>query len=777
MTDYTAGIRFRSDSRDIRKSEKDLKSMERQAGRTEKAASTLGRTIGRAFAGISAGLVFRSIIRNTIEQEKAVAQLNAALKSTGRFSEENSKALQAQAQALQDVTAYGDETIISAQNLLLTFKEIGDQNFNRATRSVLDLATAMGTDLKSAAIQVGKALNDPKTQLTALSRSGITFSESQKQAIYAMQEAGDVAGAQAAILKELESQFGGSAEAARNTFGGALEGVKNALGDLMEADGDSLPGVVAALNELERTLKTKEVQEGFDAITEGAVRLVTVLAQLPGAFGYVKDEIREFFGVIDSDDIPRIEDQIVSLRDNLRDLQELKGGPLGDLRVSDERIRAVQNEIARLEAQVDAFYSKPREFTAPEVPKLDFGAGSTPTPSPIDPKALKAGESAAASLRSTLNQLAAEIGGPSVQAGVALSATLEELAEKEAALQAAGLLTLESQQQLANARELALQQYQAELDEIAQKDYEEGQKAVDALTASFNSLQSSMDPLSGAGIRLADTMLMLQQREQELIATGRLDAEQQQILASARALATQQYEAEAEAIQSQLTPAQELIEQLRLETELIGLSNIEREKRIALQLAGKDATAEEIAAIEQLINQKARLEETERAANELRQSGEAALASFISGSKSASEAFEDFANSVIQQVARLLAEKAIAAIFGGGFGAAPGGDAGGLFGTVLGSIFGPGRALGGPVYPGRIHPVTERGEPEVLTVGQKQYLITGNQGGMVQPVSNTVNQGNTSLVVNLPPEERRRSASALAANLMREAGRAQARNR
>jgi len=44
-----------------------------------------------------------------------------------------------------------------------------------------------------------------------------------------MVAANDTIGAQTIILAELEKQFGGSAEAARNTLGGALASLRNAL--------------------------------------------------------------------------------------------------------------------------------------------------------------------------------------------------------------------------------------------------------------------------------------------------------------------------------------------------------------------------------------------------------------------------------------------------------------------------------------------------------------------------------------------------------------------
>jgi hypothetical protein len=84
----------------------------------------------------------------------------------------------------------------------------------------------MGKDLNSSAILVGKALNDPVKGVGALSRAGVQFTASQKETIKALVDSGNVMGAQKMILKELETQFGGSAKAAGQTLPGQLNILK-----------------------------------------------------------------------------------------------------------------------------------------------------------------------------------------------------------------------------------------------------------------------------------------------------------------------------------------------------------------------------------------------------------------------------------------------------------------------------------------------------------------------------------------------------------------------
>lgn len=181
-------------------------------------------------------------IKLAAEQARVEAQLGAVLESTGHAAGLNADQLKKMASEMQQTTQFGDEAVIGMQNLLLTFTNIGGSGgiFERTSKVALDVSTAMGMDLKSSALQLGKALNDPATGLSMLTRVGITFSEEQKEVIKQLQKTGDMAGAQTVILDELERQFGGSAETMRGTFAGSIEAAKNVFGDFQEAIGRAI---------------------------------------------------------------------------------------------------------------------------------------------------------------------------------------------------------------------------------------------------------------------------------------------------------------------------------------------------------------------------------------------------------------------------------------------------------------------------------------------------------------------------------------------------------
>src|SRR3990172_2013854 len=164
---------------DSKKFESGLKSAEKQLGGFKGAMGGILSSAGGFLAAnaIQAGLgaISSAISTSISEAREAIAvdkQLEAVIKSTGGAAGVSADAARKLAESLSQITNFGDDAILGAENLLLTFTKIGagDDIFRDATHAVLNMSTAMGTDLKSSAIQVGKALNDPVKGIGALSR-------------------------------------------------------------------------------------------------------------------------------------------------------------------------------------------------------------------------------------------------------------------------------------------------------------------------------------------------------------------------------------------------------------------------------------------------------------------------------------------------------------------------------------------------------------------------------------------------------------------------------
>jgi len=191
-----------------------------------------------ALAGIGVYLAGRELIRFSKqslaawgEQEKAVAGLHQALVSMGRYTPELEQNLINMAASLQQVGVAGDESLIQAQKLLATYRQIGDDTLPRATQATADLAALTGMSLPTAATIMGKAAMGMTGQL---SRYGITLSEQAKKSKdFSL------------ILKEIEQQVRGQNLAMRMTTEGGMVALKNSIGDITEQFGR----LVTSLNE------------------------------------------------------------------------------------------------------------------------------------------------------------------------------------------------------------------------------------------------------------------------------------------------------------------------------------------------------------------------------------------------------------------------------------------------------------------------------------------------------------------------------------------------
>jgi hypothetical protein len=221
---------------------------------------TFGKVAAIAAGAAGIGAMVKTLQVGTaefMEQQKVAAQTGAVLKSTGGIANVTAKQMNSLSTALMKKSGVDDEAIQSGQNLLLTFTKIrnetgkGNDIFDQATVATLDLSVAMGKDLNSSAILVGKALNDPVKGTTALSRAGVQLTKGQKEQIEAFVESGRVLEAQKIILRELTTQFGGSAEAAGKTLPGQLNILKQTFSNLAgELVGRFLPNLTGVAQRL-----------------------------------------------------------------------------------------------------------------------------------------------------------------------------------------------------------------------------------------------------------------------------------------------------------------------------------------------------------------------------------------------------------------------------------------------------------------------------------------------------------------------------------------------
>ena len=219
----------------------------RQLGRVGRSVDTLDRknkaSIGTwkklavAAAGFFAVTKITASMKEWVslagQQQKAMAGMEQAMRSMGRYTPELYNQLINTAKALQEVTTFGDEATIEGQKFLLTYKNIADDVLPRASAVMLDLAALMGGDTRQAANMLGKASMGLAGELR---RVGITIDAN-------IAKSGDFV----AMLGEIEKQVGGQARALASTGYGGLEQLSNLWGDTKEDLGELVLVVTESL--------------------------------------------------------------------------------------------------------------------------------------------------------------------------------------------------------------------------------------------------------------------------------------------------------------------------------------------------------------------------------------------------------------------------------------------------------------------------------------------------------------------------------------------------
>ena len=633
---------FAADMQKARRSvETNATGMQRAMDRVRSSFAGVSGSIGMLAGALAIGAAFRGIINAVIEQQRAVAQLEQTLKSTGRYTPELSKKLQDYAGDLQKVTAYGDEAVVAMQALLLTFTRIGGDEFNRAQMAVLDVATALGTDLKTAALQVGKALNDPVLGMTALQRSGIQFSDAQKKMVKDMIATGDVVGAQKVILKELEVQFGGSAEAARNTLGGALEGLKNAFGDLLEGNSgdDGVRGATAAIEDLTDLLAdpqtVKNAQILTNAMITGFSKVLEAISTTVEFTKWLSEELASQIYGVAGDDIIRLEANLDNASAKLKKLEDsYKGVAWADklwnkLGMSDDMvdklrgIKSVREEVQKLQKQVDDYYA------AEDAKKNKTPSG--PSASPVVP-VISGG---------TVGEAEADI-----KAREAAAKRRDALAKEE---EAAHKLRVDTYLKDEADKWEKLEEYEKDYAD-KQVEFAEAYKKA-TMTSTEYELDQLQTKYDAYAVYIDDKI--------------KLD---------------EWYQGEKAKI---------------LEKTVEDEIGMIKELKDAIEGWGKDSAA--------------------------------AVVDFALTGKAS---FGDMIQSMIADLLKMMVYQSIMKpIFGAVSGMLPGGTS--STASTGGLIFGGARATGGPVSAGKMYEVNERGVPELLNVGNRQFLMMADQGGHV----------------------------------------------
>jgi hypothetical protein len=290
------------------------------------------------------------------EAASIMANTNQIIQQTGGVANVTADDVSELSGRLAALTGVEDEVVQEGANVLLTFKgirnEVGEGNdvFDRTAGLMLDISAVMGTDAKSAALQLGKALNDPVSNMGALTRAGLTFTQGQKDQIRNLVASNDLLGAQRLILDELESQLGGTAAASAK----ATDKIKSAFGEIVEAGGKLLLPVfediaVELQNIAGLTDELDRVAAHAGGAAESAAAFLTVIAEQTGGAGFfnaIGRGIETFIGGL----VPGIS-HMERFRDTLEELAPRLSIP--ELLLARDGIKALGAEMGLTSSEIE----------------------------------------------------------------------------------------------------------------------------------------------------------------------------------------------------------------------------------------------------------------------------------------------------------------------------------------------------------------------------------------------------------------------------------------
>lgn len=204
-------------------------------------------------------------------------------------------------------------------------------------------------------------------------------------------------------------------------------------------------------------------------------------------------------------------------------------------------------------------------------------------------------------------------------------------------------------------------------------------------------------------------------------------------------------EKETEAYERNREANAELIADMQFELDLLGMTNDERNKAIALRYLSADATDEERKAVLDLADAQVKAAESAEMWDGIQRSLADNLFDAITGAESLTDAVRNFFEEVANMLLRQTLEKLSQQITDAFQASANSGQSGQGWGAALSSFFstafGGARANGGPVQAGVPYLVGERG-PELFVAPKTGTIIPNNKMGMgLTQVNNFMVQG------------------------------------
>jgi hypothetical protein len=231
------------------------------------------------------------------ESRKADIQLRFMIENmdgAGAATEAAVAQMDRYAKRVSIATGIDDEQIKAVQKKMLMFKSLrktADQmggSFDRATKAAIDLAAGGFGSMETNAIKLGKMLESPTSNLNALSRAGVVFTDQEKRKIQVLADSGRKLEAQDYILGKIEGRVKGLAEASSTPFERMTQQFRE-MGDKIGTA--MLPNLEQMNKKLGKWLHSRQGKQDLKDIIQGFV-------DISGAIKDGAHYLGKFFGAL-----------------------------------------------------------------------------------------------------------------------------------------------------------------------------------------------------------------------------------------------------------------------------------------------------------------------------------------------------------------------------------------------------------------------------------------------------------------------------------------------
>lgn len=254
-------VRIRADAAQLESGLKKANQTTQQSANS--ISSSLQRLKGRfGDLGLAAGAAFAAItlkqgLSEFLEAERIFNRLEGVIRVTGQAAGFTASEIKAMADEMEKQTFFKSEDIQKAAAALSTYRDITGDTFKRVLELGTDIAEVYGGSVLGSVEMVARALDDPINGMGSLSRRGFKFTQEQKDVIESLVNTGEAAEAQRLILRDLEGQLGGAAEAAGSKgLAGSMDqldkGLSNLTKNVIEAYSPALKLYLDGLNAIIR---------------------------------------------------------------------------------------------------------------------------------------------------------------------------------------------------------------------------------------------------------------------------------------------------------------------------------------------------------------------------------------------------------------------------------------------------------------------------------------------------------------------------------------------